>query len=130
MNFFKGFSKTLNKSLSKSLTVYKNNTRVIRNKSRGWEKKFLKEAKEFTYELLIFLETRRGWYAKWFGICVIASFAYQPLCFIFRKYKNEMLHSTIVIQQFDSYQKDNLSQNPADEHNTNKIMYSYWTNYL
>lgn len=127
MNFLK---KTLNKGISKSLIIYNNNTRLIRNKTRGWEKKISAEAKEFIYEFLIFLETRRGWYFKWAFISFIGSFAYKPLCFILQRYKTEMLYPTKVLQELEYYQKDSLQMNPIDNFNKNKILYSYWMNYL
>jgi hypothetical protein len=134
MNFLKIITTTLNKGISKginkSLIVYTNNTRVIRSKTRGFEKKFFSEAKEFIYEFLIFLETRRGWYFKWLVIVLVACIAYSPLCYILRKYKTEMLYPHIAINHLENYQKDNFTPNMTDEHYKNKFMTAYWANYL
>lgn len=128
--FFNKFSKTFNNNLNKTLSIYVDNRKLIRNKSRGWEKKLIVEIKEIIYELLIFLETRRGWYLKWYFILFVLSFAYRPMCIILRKNKTELLYPHHVIEQLDGYQKDNFTLNLTDEKNKNKMISSYWINYL
>jgi hypothetical protein len=126
MNYLPTFSKVLNKSL----IIYNNNTKLIRSRTRNWEKKFIIEIKELTYEFLKFLETRRGWYFKWAFITFLASFGYNPLMFIFKKRKTEMLFTYSLIENLDCYQKENLKKNSTDKNYENKFMTAYWMNYL
>ncbi len=129
MNYLKKLSKSLGQNNS-FLTIYKNNSRVIRRKTRGWETKLKEELKDITYEGLIYLETRRGWYIKWFFLLFVLSFSYYPVCYIFRTKKIELLYANDAINQLNEYDMEDVTANRGDEKNANKFLSAYWVNYL
>ena len=127
---FKSLSKTINKGVNKSLTIYKNNTRIIRAKTSGWEKKFLTESKDYVYEIILFLESRRGWYFKILCLGLLFKPSLNRLYYILGGEHEQMLMSQKIIINLDSHGKENLQINSVDNQHKNKILYSYWANYL
>ncbi len=130
MNIFKNFSKTLSKSINKSVIIYNNNTRLIRQKKKNFEKHFLSEFKEYAYEIVCFLETRKGWWVKIWALFFLFYPALQRSYWVLNGHKYKMLYSSHVINQLKVYQIEDMTDNDEDKNNSNKILYSYWTNYL
>jgi hypothetical protein len=130
MKFLSIFNKSLNKAINKSLTVYNNNTRIIKRKTNDWQKKFLSEFKEYAFEVVYFIETRNGHYLKWIIGVSLFYFPLQNLYFIFRGGKEKMMYSARLLNSVTNYQKENLTPHDQDKFNENKIIYSYWVNYI
>ena len=129
MKFLNLFGISINKALSTSLTIYNNNTRLIRNKTKSWEKKFLSEFKEYAFEVVSFLETRKGFWLKWFLVSLLIHHPLQRLYYIFGGKKEKMLQGGVIMQTVALHETDNIEMAPFDKHNKRKIMSSYWINY-
>ena len=130
MKFLIIFKKSLHKAVNKSLTLYNNNTRLVKRKTDNWQKKFLSDFKEYAYEIVYFLETDIGWHLKWAMTICLFYFPLQNLYFIFRGGKEKMLYNERILFTVKDYQKDNLVQQNQDKYNEDKIMCSYWVNYI
>jgi hypothetical protein len=130
MNYLSPISKIFNRSISKSLVIYQNNTRLIRNKTKNLEKKFLSEFKEYLYEFVVFLETRRGWWFKLFLLYILFRPTMNMLPYVMGGKKEKMMEGAQIMVSLDGYQKDNLYPNKIDQKSINKMLYSYWINYV
>jgi hypothetical protein len=130
MKILQILSKTFNKSINKSLVIYQNNTRLIRNKKRNWEKKFMLEFKEYAYEIVSFLETRRGWWCKIFLLFFLFNPALQRSYWVLGGKKDKMLHAGKTIDILKNHQIEDKRPHAEDAKSVDKILYSYWINFV
>lgn len=131
MKILNSLSVKVNKAVTKSLTIYKNNHRLVSLKYNKFFKKFESDFKEYSYEIIYFLETKKGWYLK--IAATIIFFVYIPLevlYYVFNARHTNMYYNNKMLDKVKNYTKENLEQHPHDVYHEKKILCSYWTNYL
>lgn len=130
MNILTRFSKIFNKGVSKSLIIYKNNTRIVRNKYKNFEKKFMSEFQEHFYEFVVFLETRKGWWFKLSLLLILCKPLFYTVPYVLGGSKDKMMDGALILHHLENHQREDIKINKVDQKNVNKILYSYWINYV
>jgi hypothetical protein len=131
MKIFKLFEKKLSKSINKGLVAYTNNTRILKNKRKQFAKKILPEFKELVYDFLLYWESPRSfWTIKFFIVSILIYISVNNAWPILKGFHQKMLVGHEIILNMENYQTDNLFPFRVDKSNADKILISYWTNYL
>ena len=131
MSFLKIFEKKLNKTLNKGLVAYTNNTRVLNNKRKKIMKNIIPEFKDLMYDFLLYWENPKSTYTiKFFFLLIVTHITVENIYPILNGDHQKMLLGHQIVSDMEAYQTDNLITQKADRSNMDKIMISYWTNYL
>jgi len=130
MNFFKFFTKKLNKTINKGLIAYSNNTRIIKNKKRQLSRKIIPEFKELVYDFLEYWDNPNNYLVKFVILVILMNITFENVYPILKGHHNKMLLGHQIIEDMKKYQTDNIYHHKLDKLNSDKIMLSYWTNYL
>jgi hypothetical protein len=130
MNFLKFFKKNLNKTINKGLIAYTNNTRIIKNKKKQLSRKIIPEFKELVYDFLLYWENPNNYLVKFIILVYLMNITFENVYPILKGYHNKMLLGHQIINDMKDYQTDNIYHHKLDKLNSDKIMLSYWTNYL
>jgi hypothetical protein len=131
MKFLKLFQKKVNKTLNKGIIAYTNNTRILKNKKKQLTKKIMPEFKELVYDFLLHWESSKSEQTIKFFILFFLTYLTIENVYPFMKgFHQKWLVGHQIIQDMNRYQTDNLHKNKQDTLNENKIITSYWTNYL
>jgi hypothetical protein len=130
MNFLKLFRKKLNKTINKGLIVYTNNTRIVKNKRKQLTRKIVPEFKELVYDFLLYWENPNRYLVKFLLLLILMDKSFDNVYPILKGYHNKMLLGHKIIHEMKEYQTENIYPHKLDKLNEDKIMLSYWANYL